>query len=86
LNAFIVYTSNVFAIMGLRSMYFAVAGMMDLFEYLHYGLSTVLILIGGKMLTSHFYDVPTHVALIVVVSVLTVSVVASLAFPKKRKA
>ncbi len=50
LNAFIVYTSNVFAILGLRSMYFAVAGMMDLFEYLHYGLSLVLMLIGAKML------------------------------------
>jgi len=86
LNAFIVYTSNVFAIMGLRSMYFAVAGMMDLFEYLHCGLSLVLILIGGKMLASHYVDVPTHVALAVVVGVLVVSVVASLAFPKKRKA
>ncbi len=86
LNAFIVYTSNVFAIMGLRSMYFAVAGMMDLFEYLHYGLSLVLILIGGKMLASHYVDVPTHVALAVVAGVLVISVVASLAFPKKRKA
>jgi len=85
LNAFIVYTSNVFAIMGLRSMYFAVAGMMDLFEYLHYGLSAVLILIGAKMLTSHFYAVPTHVALGVVASVLLVSVVASLAFPGRTK-
>ena len=86
LNAFIVYTSNVFAIMGLRSMYFAVAGMMDLFEYLHYGLSMVLILIGGKMLASHYVTVPTHVALATVAGVLVVSVVASLAFPKKRKA
>jgi tellurite resistance protein TerC len=86
LNAFIVYTSNVFAIMGLRSMYFAVAGMMDLFEYLHYGLSAVLILIGGKMLASHYVTVPTHVALAVVAGVLVISVVASLAFPKKRKA
>lgn len=86
LNAFIVYTSNVFAIMGLRSMYFAVAGMMDLFEYLHYGLSAVLILIGGKMLTSHYFTVPTHVALAVVAGVLVISVVASLAFPKKRGA
>jgi tellurite resistance protein TerC len=85
LNAFIVYTSNVFAIMGLRSMYFAVAGMMDLFEYLHYGLSAVLILIGAKMLTSHYYTVPTHVALAVVAGVLLVSVVASLVFPARKK-
>ncbi len=86
LDAFIVYTSNVFAIMGLRSMYFAVAGMMDLFEYLHYGLSAVLILIGSKMLASHYFTVPTHIALVVVAGVLVISVVASLAFPKKRKA
>lgn len=86
LNAFIVYTSNVFAIMGLRSMYFAVAGMMDLFEYLHYGLSVVLILIGGKMLASHYVDVPTHIALGTVVLVLAISVLASLTFPRKKKA
>ena len=85
LNAFIVYTSNVFAIMGLRSMYFAVAGMMDLFEYLHYGLSAVLIFIGGKMLVSHYYTVPTHVALAVVVGVLLISMVASMAIPKRAK-
>ncbi|HST12874.1 MAG TPA: TerC family protein, partial [Terriglobales bacterium] len=77
LNAFIVYTSNVFAILGLRSMYFAVAGMMDLFEYLHYGLSLVLILIGAKMLASHYYAVPTHVALGTVAGVIAISVVAS---------
>lgn len=84
LNAFIVYTSNVFAIMGLRSMYFAVAGMMDLFEYLHYGLSFVLIFIGGKMLVSHYYTLPTHVALETVVGVLAISVIASVVFPKKK--
>jgi tellurite resistance protein TerC len=83
LNAFIVYTSNVFAIMGLRSMYFAVAGMMDVFEYLHYGLSAVLILVGGKMLASHYYTVPTYVALAGVVGVLAISVAASVVFPRK---
>ncbi len=59
LNAFIVYTSNVFAILGLRSMYFALAGMMDLFHYLHYGLSVVLIFIGLKMLGSRYVNIPT---------------------------
>jgi tellurite resistance protein TerC len=83
LNAFIVYTSNVFAIIGLRSMYFAVAGMMDLFEYLHYGLSAVLIFIGGKMLVSHYYTVPTHVALGTVVGVIALSVGASVGWPRK---
>ena len=85
LNAFIVYTSNVFAILGLRSMYFAVAGMMDLFEYLHYGLSLVLVLIGAKMLLSHYYTVPTHVALATVAGVIAISIVASLVFPRKSK-
>lgn len=83
LNAFIVYTSNVFAIIGLRSTYFAVAGMMDLFEYLHYGLSVVLIFIGGKMLLSHYYTVPTHVALGTVVGVIALSVVASVVWSRK---
>ena len=54
LNAFIVYTSNVFAIMGLRSMYFALAGLMEMFRYLHYGLSLVLSFIGVKMLIHHY--------------------------------
>jgi tellurite resistance protein TerC len=85
LNAFIVYTSNVFAILGLRSMYFAVAGMMDLFEYLHYGLSLVLVLIGAKMLVSHYYSVPTAVALGTVAGVIAISVVASVLFPRKKK-
>ena len=60
LNAFIVYTSNVFAILGLRSMYFAMAGMLDRFRYLHYGLSIVLIMIGLKMLGSHYMMIRTE--------------------------
>jgi tellurite resistance protein TerC len=83
LNAFIVYTSNVFAILGLRSMYFALAGMMDLFQYLHYGLSCVLIFVGLKMLSSNYVTLPTWVALVVVAGVLGTSVVASMLAPKK---
>lgn len=83
LNSFIVYTSNVFAILGLRSMYFALAGMMEVFHYLHYGLSVVLIFIGAKMLVSHYYQIPTAIALGVVAGVLAISVAASLAFPKR---
>ena len=86
LNAFIVYTSNVFAILGLRSMYFALAGVIDLFEYLHYGLSVVLIFIGVKMLLSEYVTIPTAVALGVVAGVLAVAVIASLVFPRKNKA
>ena len=83
LNAFIVYTSNVFAILGLRSMYFAVSGMMEWFEYLHYGLSVVLILIGAKMLVSHYVEVPTAAALGTVAGVIAISVVASVVWPRR---
>jgi TerC family integral membrane protein len=85
LNAFIVYTSNVFAILGLRSMYFALAGMMEMFQYLHYGLSLVLIFVGGKMLLSHYYRIPTEIALAVVGSVLLISILASVIKPGKKK-
>jgi TerC family integral membrane protein len=84
-DAFIVYTSNVFAILGLRSMFFALSGMMEVFHYLHYGLSAVLIFIGTKMLISHYYTIPTHIALAVVAGVLALSVVASLVHPRKAK-
>jgi tellurite resistance protein TerC len=84
LNAFIVYTSNVFAILGLRSMYFALAGMMDIFHYLHYGLATVLMFIGAKMLMSHYVAVPTWAALAIVALVLGTSVAASILFPRRK--
>ena len=84
LKPFIVYTSNVFAVLGLRAMYFVLAGMMETFHYLHYGLSLVLIFVGAKMLAADFYQVPTEAALIVVVGVLAVSVLASAVHPKKQ--
>jgi tellurite resistance protein TerC len=84
LNAFVVYTSNVFAILGLRSMYFALAGMMDLFHYLHYGLSIVLIFIGIKMLGSHYIEIPTEWTLTVVLFVLAISILASLKNPQRK--
>ena len=83
LNPFIVYTSNVFAILGLRSMYFALAGVMELFHYLHYGLSAVLIFVGTKMLLSHYYQIPTTLALAVVAGVLLISVLASVIHPER---
>ncbi len=86
LNAFIVYTSNVFAILGLRSMYFALSGMMEVFRYLHYGLSAVLIFIGAKMLVSRYYTIPTGVALGVVAALLSLSVLASVLFPRQEEA
>jgi tellurite resistance protein TerC len=77
LNAFIVYTSNVFAILGLRSMYFAVSGLMKIFRFLHYGLAVVLVLVGLKMLIGGYYTIPTEAMLGAVAGVLAVSVVAS---------
>ena len=86
LNAFIVYTSNVFAIMGLRSMYFALAGLMEMFRYLHYGLSLVLSFIGVKMLIHHYFEIPTHWALTGVAGILLISVLASVIHPAKKVA
>jgi len=81
-DAFIVYTSNVFAILGLRSMYFALAGMMEMFRFLHYGLSVVLMFVGAKMMLSHYYEIPTVVALGAVGVILLLSVAASVLRPK----
>jgi TerC family integral membrane protein len=82
-DAFIVYTSNVFAILGLRSMYFALSGMMEMFRYLHYGLSLVLVFVGAKMLLSYYFEIPTHLALVAVAGALAISVIASLVNPRK---
>ena len=81
LNAFIVYTSNVFAILGLRSLYFAVSGIMKLFRFLHYGLSVVLVLVGLKMITSEHIRIPTAATLGAVAGVLLVSIAVSVIFP-----
>jgi len=83
-NAFIVYTSNVFAIMGLRSLFFALAGLMDVFHRLHYGLAALLVFIGTKMLLSEHYPIPIHIALATVAGILIASIAASLLFPKKK--
>lgn len=84
-DAFVVFTSNVFAILGLRSLYFALAGMMKTFHMLHYGLSVILTFIGIKMLGAHWFKIPTIAALGVIVGVLAISVAASLIFPPKAK-
>jgi len=84
-DSFIVYTSNVFAILGLRSLFFALSGLMKLFHYLNYGLAVVLMFIGAKMLIEMWYHIPTWTSLLVIAGVLAVSVLASVAFPKKNK-
>jgi tellurite resistance protein TerC len=84
-DPFIVYTSNVFAILGLRSLYFALSGVMDKFHYLKVGLGAVLAFVGVKMLLGHTpYKIDTLLALGVIVSILTTSIIASLVFPKHK--
>lgn len=82
-DAFIIYSSNVFAILGLRAMYFLLAGAMPYFRYLNHGLALVLMFIGGKMLIEHWVHIPILLALGVVALVLTVTIVASLVTAKK---
>ena len=84
LNAFIVYASNVFAILGLRSLFFAISGLMKVFRFLHTGLALILILMGLKMIVADYFKVPTLAMLAVVAGVLAVSVLASLLVPIKR--
>lgn len=82
-DPFIVYTSNVFAILGLRALYFALAGIMNLFHYLKFGLSVVLAFVGVKMLIVDVYPIPIGIALGVVGGVLLISILASIMWPKK---
>src|SRR5512139_2857094 len=83
-DPFIVYTSNVFAILGLRSLYFALAGVMDKFHYLKIGLGVVLAFVGVKMLLAHTaWAIDTPVSLGVIVAILAVSIIASLLRPKQ---
>jgi tellurite resistance protein TerC len=82
-DAFIVYTSNVLAILGLRALYFALAGVMNMFHHLHYGLSMILVFVGTKMILSAWdIEISTGLALGVVASVLALSITASLIWPK----
>ena len=83
LDPVLVYTSNIFAILGLRSLFFALSGLMGLFHYLHYGLAAILVLIGVKMLINPFWAVPIGLTLGTIATILTVSVALSLIFKKK---
>jgi tellurite resistance protein TerC len=82
-DAFIVFTSNIFAILGLRSFYFALSGIMQLFRFLSYGLAVILTFIGIKMLISGYYQIPIEYSLGVIAAALATAVALSLAFPKK---
>ncbi|MBI4833097.1 MAG: TerC family protein [Candidatus Lindowbacteria bacterium] len=82
-DPFIVYSSNVFAILGLRALYFALAGAMKMFRYLNYGVSAVLAFVGAKMILTEAYKIPVGIALGVVGGILLVSVIASVILPEK---
>lgn len=84
-DRFIVYTSNIFAILGLRSLYFLLANVIEKFHYLKYGLAAVLGFIGVKMVIKEWFDIPTLISLVVVAVLLASSVIASLLWPAKEK-
>jgi tellurite resistance protein TerC len=85
LDPFIVYTSNVFAILGLRALYFTLAGIMRLCLSIHYGLSAILVFVGIKMLLADIYKIPVGIALGVVAGLLTISVIACMFRPRKEE-
>jgi tellurite resistance protein TerC len=82
-NPFIVYTSNIFSILGLRALYFALAGCMEVFKYLVNGVTLVLIFIGLKMLVSGFYEIPPLLALGMIVALLAASIGLSILRPAR---
>ncbi len=83
-DSFIIFTSNVFAILGLRALYFALAGIAKYFHLLKYGISAILVFVGVKMCIVHFYKIPISVSLITILAILVASVVLSLVFPEKK--
>lgn len=85
-DEFIVYTSNVFAILGLRSLYFALAGLHSYFRYLKYGLAAILLFVGIKMSLSDIYQIPIVVALTVIALILIISIIASVMIKEKKAA
>lgn len=82
-DTFLVYSSNIFAIIGLRSLYFLLSGMAGKFPYLKYGISVILFFVGVKMIISHHFKIPVVASLGVIVGILTLSILASKFFPPK---
>jgi len=81
LNPTIVYTSNIFSILGLRALYFALAGCMVMFRYLNQGVTLILIFVGAKMLASGFIEIPAVIALGAIVFILVASIAVSVILP-----
>jgi tellurite resistance protein TerC len=78
LNTFIVYTSNIFAILGLRALFFALSSLLKMFEYLHYGIACVLVFVGLKMLLSEHFPIRTEISLAIIAGILLVTILASI--------
>lgn len=83
-DTFIIFSSNVFAILGLRALYFALAGITKYFCFLKYGLSAILVFVGIKMTIVDFYKIPISYSLLVIISILAITVLSSIAFPQKK--
>lgn len=84
-DTFIVYTSNIMAILGLRALFFALAGVMNIFEYLHYGLSAILIFVGVKMVVADIYKISIFASLGIIFSILCLSIIASVIDSRKKE-
>ncbi|RPH88269.1 MAG: TerC family protein [Deltaproteobacteria bacterium] len=84
-DPFIIYTSNVFAILGLRSLFFAISGLMKLFHLLHYGLAAILTYVGVKMIIEDFFHVPVAASLLIIASILAASILSSIIWPDKEE-
>ena len=82
-DPFIVFTSNLFAMLGLRALYFAVQDFMKMFHFLHYGFATIVMILGVKMLISDFYKLPISISLVLIVFILMLCVIASILRPRK---
>jgi tellurite resistance protein TerC len=82
-DQFIVFSSNAMAILGLRTLYFALSAVVEMFHYLHYGLAVILVFVGVKMIISEFYVIPTLYALGFIILILAIAIGASILFPPK---
>jgi tellurite resistance protein TerC len=84
-DTFIVYTSNIFAILGLRSLYFVLQGLIDKLHLLHYGLAIILAFVGGKMITARWFEIPTLWSLLVILGIVSIFAAASLLLPSSSR-
>ena len=85
-DTFIVYTSNICAILGLRSLYFLLANLMNRFVYLRVGLSIILIFVGIKMILSKTFPIPNYISLVVIMAILLITICASIFMTRNRSA